>query len=169
MIEIWKPIKNWEKFYEVSNLGNVRNIKTNRLLTGDINNCGYYRVCLYHKNKKKRYFRHRLVAEHFIFNDDIENKTQVNHIDGNKLNNTVFNLEWITPSENDKHAFKTGLKDVSHNKPFIAEFDNGTIEEFKSLNGLSKKINISYANISLWLNGKLNTYKNYGIKKIYYK
>ena len=56
MIEVWKPIKNWEKFYEVSNLGNVRNIKTNKLLTGDINNCGYYRVCLHHKNKKKSTF-----------------------------------------------------------------------------------------------------------------
>ena len=46
MTEEWKPIKDWEKYYEISNFGNVRNIKTRKLLTGDINNCGYHRVCL---------------------------------------------------------------------------------------------------------------------------
>ena len=162
MAEEWKSIKNWEDLYEVSNLGNIKNIKTNKLLKGDINNYGYHRVCLYHNNKKKRYFRHRLVAEHFIHNDDIENKKFVNHIDGDKSNNTVDNLEWVTQSENEKHAFKTGLKNKT-NKPFAVRFDDGHIEYFQNQDNLAKRLRVTQQKVSSWMNNKSKTYEYFGI------
>ena len=162
MAEEWKSIKNWEDLYEVSNLGNIKNIKTNKLLKGDINNYGYHRVCLYHNNKKKRYFRHRLVAEHFIHNDDIENKKFVNHIDGDKSNNTVNNLEWVTQSENEKHAFKTGLKNKT-NKPFAVRFDDGHIEYFQNQDSLAKRLRVTQQKVISWMNNKSKPYEYFGI------
>ncbi len=79
-----------------------------KILTQHDNNSGYLRVSLNLDGKSKEYFVHRLVAQEFIPHDD--NLTVVNHKDGNKHNNNVNNLEWVTPSENNKHAFDTGLK-----------------------------------------------------------
>lgn len=100
-MEIWKDIKDYEGYYQISNYGRVKNIQTNQLLNGDINSAGYKRVVLY-TPKRKRFFIHRLVALNFC-NGYSENLV-VNHIDGNKLNNHYMNLEWITRSENDLHA-----------------------------------------------------------------
>lgn len=97
----------WSKIndkYSVSDEGYVRNDKTSRILKPDINSKGYYRVIC----SLKRYFIHRLVAIHFIPNPD--NKPQVNHKDSNKLNNHHSNLEWMTNSENNLHAYKNGRK-----------------------------------------------------------
>ena len=95
--------------YYVSNFGNVKNIKTNKILVGDTNSCGYKRVLLKIDNKFKKYFIHRLVATLFIENE-CKNKNIVNHIDGNKKNNNFNNLEWVTRKENDIHAFKNNLR-----------------------------------------------------------
>lgn len=107
--EIWKPIINYENNYAISNLGRVKNLKTHKLLKGDINSAGYYRVIL-HSPVKKRFFIHRLVAKHFVkgFNIDLV----VNHKDGNKLNNAAYNLEWVTRSENDLHAYQNDLRHI---------------------------------------------------------
>ena len=165
IVEEWRPIKDWETLYEVSNLGNVRNVKTGKLIIGDINNCGYYRVSLYQNNRKQRYFRHRLVAEHFIVNDDIDNKRFVNHIDGDKSNNTVHNLEWATQSENEKHAFKKGLKQKT-NKPFMVVFEDGSEEFFETQHELAERVGLSQAMIYKWFSHKSNSYRNYGIVKL---
>lgn len=61
----------------------------------------------------KTQYVHRIIAKAFVPNDDPEHKTDVNHKDGNKWNNNPSNLEWVSKSENDKHAFATGLKDIS--------------------------------------------------------
>lgn len=114
--EIWKPIKDYEDRYLISNQGRVKSIQDNHgnfreLLIALIprsEECPYYYVKLTKKSHIKNMAVHRLVALHFI--DNPEDKSIVNHIDGNKLNNNVCNLEWCTHSENHIHAYATGLK-----------------------------------------------------------
>lgn len=108
MKEIWKPIKDYEGLYEVSNLGRVTSLHHGnlKLLTLNLNN-GYFRCGLSKEGVQTLYQIHRLVAETFISNE--LNKPQVNHKDGNKQNNRVDNLEWVTQLENMQHAWSNGL------------------------------------------------------------
>lgn len=101
-IEVWAKIEGYPN-YEVSSFGNVR--RRGRILKPK--NRRYLQVHLSLKGVCKGHSIHRLVAEAFIPNPD--NKPQVNHIDGNKHNNHVSNLEWVSPSENIQHAIKNGL------------------------------------------------------------
>lgn len=113
--EVWKAVKGFEGIYEVSNLGNVRGITRCGSHGGNLRKApthfGYESVRLYNHPYARGYFVHRLVAEAFIPNPD--HKRTVNHIDGNKKNNCVDNLEWATHGENHKHAYRTGLKKVT--------------------------------------------------------
>lgn len=120
--EVWKDIKDFPN-YQISNFGRVKSKGRYRkvgiknvdkvyrkefIINGFINKKGYKQVTLYDKNRKPKTMRiHRLVALHFITNSD--NLSQVNHIDGNKLNNNISNLEWISNYDNIQHAIKTGL------------------------------------------------------------
>ena len=101
MKETWKDINNYEGYYQISNLGRVRNIKYNRFLTNHLNHKGYNRTCLCKNSKQKVMRIHRLVAEAFIPNP--ESKQEVNHKDFDKTNNKVSNLEWVTGKENIRH------------------------------------------------------------------
>nr|QBK92181.1 MAG: HNH endonuclease [Pithovirus LCPAC304] len=106
-MEQWKNIEELSK-YQISDEGQVRNKRTGKILKQSKN--GYLTVSLrgpYMKNYARR--THVLVAQTFIVNPDPKNQTIVNHIDGDKFNNNVNNLEWVTPSENYKHALETGL------------------------------------------------------------
>lgn len=102
---LWKAIEGFPN-YEVSNTGLIRN-KRGRILRPAITS-GYYRVTLCNKGLNKNIHIHRLVASAFI--DNPINLPIVNHIDGDKLNNSVENLEWCTFAHNNKHACDTGLK-----------------------------------------------------------
>lgn len=95
--EIWKPILDYEN-YVVSNLGNVKNIKRNKLLSPGLNKDGYKLVVLYKNNKPLTRTVHRLVAQTFIPN--YANKPQVNHKNEVRTDNRVENLEWMTSKEN---------------------------------------------------------------------
>ena len=116
MKEIWRDIKGYKKFYQVSNLGRVkslggRNGCKKRPIIMKCNNDKkerYHRVLFSKKGSVRRFMVHRLVAEAFIPN--LKNKPIVNHKDGNKRNNRVDNLEWATLSEDSLHAFKLGLQ-----------------------------------------------------------
>jgi hypothetical protein len=105
--EIWKPIDGFENLYEVSNLGRVKSLIKNILLSQN-KGSGYCRVSLTKNKKSKSKLVHRLVAKSFIPNP--ENKKFINHINGIKDDNRVSELEWSTSSENNKHA--VGFKNI---------------------------------------------------------
>jgi hypothetical protein len=118
-MEIWKDIVGYEGLYQVSNMGRVKSLdrwvkakgntkKLNKEKIMSVCSKNYNRIILTKDKKEKCHKVCRLVAAAFIPNPF--NKATVNHIDGNKLNDCVDNLEWATHSENLKHAFATGLK-----------------------------------------------------------
>lgn len=118
--EVWRDIPEYEGLYQVSNLGRVKNLnnfhtKMEKILKPTLHPKGYLRVALF-KNRKPKFFSvHRLVAVSFIENP--ENKDCINHIDCNKQNNEVDNLEWVTTQENQTHAINNGLYKVLDNHP----------------------------------------------------
>lgn len=109
MQEIWVPVKNYEQFYQISNLGRIRsfhkkkNTKSFYILNPTLINSGYYNVTLYSPQAgRHKMLVHRLVAETFIPNPD--NLPCINHKDENKLNNSVDNLEWCTYAYNNAYG-----------------------------------------------------------------
>lgn len=137
MEEVWKDVKDYKGIYQVSNTGKVRRLKgsyrtkENRVLVNKTKNNGYKFVCLSTKGLYKYYHVHRLVAEAFI--DNPENKKYVNHIDCNKSNNNVENLEWVTAKENSEHARKNTIFNCN-NKTGIENKATKQIAQ-KDLNG----------------------------------
>lgn len=97
--------------YIVYENGDVFSLKRNIFLKRLIDSYGYFYYRLYNNGKSEHWFEHKLIAIHFI--PKIEGKNFVNHIDGNKHNNSISNLEWVTIQENNLHARKTGLNNVS--------------------------------------------------------
>lgn len=114
MIEIWKDIKGFEGFYQVSNKGRIKSLayqcgtvfKHEKIRALSLTKDGYVKIRLLHNGKDETRRVHKLVAEAFL---GLSNLT-VNHKDGNKQNNSVENLEYIDRHEQLKHAYKLGLK-----------------------------------------------------------
>jgi hypothetical protein len=144
--EQWKPIAECNGEYYISDHGRVKSYKfgKERILKPQLVGRGYPAVDFWYLSKKiKRQTIHKLVASAFIKNPD--NKPQVNHKDGNKLNNHIDNLEWSTPSENNKHAWQNGLcesKRLAISKPVI---DIVTGNKYKSLINACKDIGEPYS------------------------
>ena len=110
MKEIWKDILGYKGHYQASNLGRIKSLKNrknNGILSDKSGDARYLGTMLCKDGIRIRYSIHRLIAETFIPNP--ENKSQINHKDGNRYNNFVGNLEWVTASENGKHAYRNGL------------------------------------------------------------
>lgn len=101
----WKQLKDWEYIYLINNNGLLYKLDFDGFANGSVKDNGYIKVSLCRKgNKAVHSHVHRLVANTFIPNP--ENKPEVNHIDGDKTNNSVSNLEWVTRSENGIHKYK---------------------------------------------------------------
>jgi hypothetical protein len=183
-MEIWKDINGYEGYYQVSNQGNIRSLdrfdgvhdRQGTIIKPTLKQNGYLQVGLRKHRARKWFGVHRLVAIHFIENPD--NKPQVNHIDGNKLNNTVENLEWVTGKENQNHAARLGLRDSTPKgknhcnygkfgensrsaKPVIRlDPKTGEMKLYKA-KVLAKNEGFDVTSISKCCHGKLKTHKGY--------
>lgn len=166
--EIWKDIKNYEGLYQVSNLGRVKSLnrieksgnkfrkRAEKILTQNITQ-GYKYVNICKNNKIKTYRIHRLVAETFLPNP--EKLPQVNHIDGNKLNNDVNNLEWCSCKHNIQEAYRLGLSKTTKVKQYTL---SGTlIKSWNSIAEAGKKLNLDTSAISKCCRGKRKKVGNY--------
>ena len=139
MEEQFKPIKDFEGLYEVSNLGQVKNVKTNRILKPTINcQTGYKNVSLWKNNKGTNKTIHRLISMAFIPN--LENKPQVNHINAIRTDNRIKNLEWVTSKENINHALIMGNLFI----PSKQTLDLHTGIIFDSMKQACKSLNLNY-------------------------
>lgn len=171
-METWKEVScNTE--YLVSDTGKIRSKRSDREKAPRISK-GYMIVDVYKDGQRSTKRIHRLVAEAFVPNP--HNKPDVNHKDGNKLNNSSSNLEWVTKKENCKHAWENGLVKPSYSmlgrsnpnagrksKPFrIVE----TGEVFQNLKECERAINGNNRHISECLNGKQKTHRNYHFEYI---
>lgn len=172
--EIWKDIDGYEGLYQISNLGNVKSLtnrsnhKEERILKLNTNS-KYYLVNLCKNTKRKTLLIHRLVAKAFI--DNPNNLPQINHINGNKLDNRAVNLEWCTCRANIIHSIKNGLKVTKKGKenPMygrknenanrsvkVSKYDmnDNYIETYSSIREAGIKNNISEFTISNVCNGR---------------
>jgi hypothetical protein len=124
-MEMWKTVESSPN-YKVSNFGSIKNTKTGKMLKVATNNSGYKLVCLSTENKKQTGYIHRLVAEAFI-DTNLDTRTSVvNHIDGNKSNNIIENLEWATYAENAYHGkarLKVKAKEVTELLELLEQMD----------------------------------------------
>lgn len=150
-IEIWKPIKGF-KNYQISNFGRIKSLKFNRIIGVDKKDTNDY-ISVSLKNDKGKIVSttvHKLMAEVFL------PKIQVNHIDGNKSNNRLDNLEWSNGSLNTKHAYKIGLVKFRRGKDarnIVTDEDTVRLIKLDRKNGLgitalTKKYNLSQGLIS---------------------
>lgn len=171
MDEIWVDIRGYEGLYQVSNMGNIKsmnrrvkhslygymNIKSKRIIAAK-NNRGYLTVSLWKNNKGKSFTVHRLVLSMFV--DNIKNKKEINHINGNKEDNKLSNLEWSTISENRKHAYDNKFRLPPNKKSVIQKNLNGVIiNTFDSICEAERNTGISKQEISKVCTGYRNRKK----------
>ena len=163
---LWKPIKGYEGLYEVSNTGLVRSIITTTgrrkgLIKPHCKN-GYLAVNLHKNSKLKHFYVHRLVASAFINNPN--HLTEVNHIDCNKCNNNVENLEWCNRNYNLQHSYNHGLKRFGEKhgghkltEKEVLQIINEYVKNDKehSLYALAKKYGVNWCTIQAIVTGRL--------------
>ena len=136
-MEQWEFVQDFEN-YLISTLGNVKTVngKPKKIV---YDNKGYGRVELWKNNKGRKFRIHRLVAEAFIPNP--LGKEQVNHIDGNKKNNCVSNLEWVTPKENIRHAIENNLSSIKYgSKNLSSKLNEDDVLYIRENAGINKSV-----------------------------
>lgn len=170
MNEIWRDIKVYEGLYQVSSLGRVKSLRTNKIKSNRITN-GYYYVSLWKDNTEKQLKVSRLVAEAFIPNPD--NLPCVNHKDENKLNNTVENLEWCTYKYNSNYGTKNERMILTRNlkcssnaeKPVVKyTLNDEFMAEYPSISIAAKENNVLQQHIVRVCKLKRKSCKGYKYK-----
>ena len=179
-MEIWRDIEGYEGIYQISNLGRIKSLpklcgcssRQEKILKSLKHRDGYLQVVLC-KNKKRKNFKvHRLVAQAFILNPN--NKPYINHIDCNRQNNCVDNLEWCTQKENMQYASQLGRMDGTKGKtnndkkiPLIAiNLVTGEETYFDSQHEAARQLNLHSQSINGVLKGKCKRAGNYTFKYI---
>ena len=175
-MEIWKDVVGYEDRYQISSLGRIKSktrktkfgrgwrVYEEQIIKPAEDKDGYLKVGLSKDGKKSRFFVHRIIATSFIKNPS--ELPVVNHIDGDKQNNQIENLEWVTHSENVLHAFKTGLKKPHNggtNKP-VNKIDIETgevIDSYDSVLEASKSVGATAPLIGMACNDKIKTAKGF--------
>ena len=146
----WVKIKGYDN-YSISEYGDIRNDKTGRVLKQHQDANGYLSVCLYNNGKQKRLLVHRLVLTAFTEQSDL----QVNHIDENKHNNKLTNLEWCTQRENNVHGTRLArIAKKQYKKVDCFDLNNNFIKTFDALVLAEKETGVKHGNISNCCNGK---------------
>ena len=159
-MEVWKQIEGYDGLYAVSNYGRVKSFVTNKLLSPQNNGSGYFKVELWKNKRGRKLYIHRLVATAFLPNPNL--KTEINHKDSNPANNHVSNLEWVSSSENTKHAvYKHALNAWGNPaKPIEAiSIDGGEVIKFATISEAERTIGSRH--ITDVLKGKRNQCKGY--------
>lgn len=162
MNEIWKDVTGYEGLYQVSNLGRVKAMPKRghkeKIMKPSLKKDGYNRILLSKKGKYKTLYVHRLVAEAFL--SHTESKCEVNHINGIKTDNYVYNLEWVTKSQNQLHAIEMGLRAPSPmigrkgklhptSRPVLQfDLEGNFINEWKCISEAARAIGCSPSSIS---------------------
>lgn len=164
-MEIYKDIIGYDGLYQISNLGNVKSLcqKSERVMKLGLSTAGYSQANLKSNKKAKSVSVHRLVAKHFIPNDN--DTLEVNHKNGIKTDNRVENLEWVTRSQNIQHSYDTGLKKYrplhykgkfgsEHNRSIkVMCIENGII--YGSISEAGRMCGISMSGVHLSLTKKI--------------
>ena len=171
-METWKPIAGTKGFIEVSNMGRVRSLLrgTPNVLKTQTDNKGYHRIRVTIEKERMSYKVHREVARAFIVNPG--NLPQVNHKDGNKDNNAVDNLEWVTNQENAHHAIRNGLwesvidgsrrENERRKRPVIGYFTSETSSTSRRFESVSEaERHIGSRHVSDVLKGKRTSAKGW--------
>lgn len=160
-VESWKLVKEAPR-YSVSNLGRVRSVVTGTILTPRIGGSGYYNIYLRVKGRRPINRRvHRLVADAFLAPDP--SRDEVNHIDGDKLNNAASNLEWVTRSENIRHALALGLYPGRRGGPIrVVE----TAEVFGTLRETAAALGGSHTSIRRVLIGEYDSHRGFTLEYV---
>lgn len=174
-MEVWEPVVGYEGFYEVSNQGRVRGVERevyhgngtyrrqpSKILRANPEGGGYLQVGLYKDGTMVKRKIHRLVAIAFL--DNAQNLPEVNHVDENKRNNTLSNLEWCTRKENENHGTKRARAAASMDYAALAQklskrvaqysTDGTLIKVWDSLKAIHLALGYSQGNISMCCNGK---------------
>ena len=158
-VETFVKIEGFEN-YEVSNLGRVRNIESGKTLKPSLQKNGYLRHGLSKNNKKKYLYLHRVLATAFI--DNPERKPCVNHIDENKTNNDLSNLEWCTVKENMRHGTRTKrIAEKLSQKVIQLDLNNNVLNVFKSMRQAGRETGVSATSISACCSGKVKSAGGY--------
>lgn len=161
--EFWKPIPSFPR-WDASNLGNIRNHKRGNILKPHLDKDGYEIVSLGNTNNLSV---HRLVAETFL--ERTEGRNQVNHINAVKADNSIYNLEWCTRSENIRHAIEHGLQHPIDHLEGCAERNRKKVmidetgEVFDSVRDLASYFRISSTNVSRVLSGSRRGQRIHGV------
>ena len=192
MIEIWKDIKGYENLYQISNMGRVKSLERiiircdnktqtikEKILKTRIGNNGYYTIILSKKGEIKKIDIHRLIAIAFIPNPD--NKPCIDHINGDRTDNRIENLRWVTQKENINNPISISKMKNNHHlkntfgaehplsKPILQfTLDGKLVRKWESAVDIKKELGFNNCHISSCCNGKRKTANGY-IWKYYYK